>query len=146
MTEKQKVYLVQYGDCECCNLIGVFSTREKAEEYLAPYRELEEQYGKNFMFGFYPSIDEIEIDSNNLMPFEFITTVSRHGDYYHAFTRFRHEYDSIESGDRWFKTFTVDKDTAIEEAKEYFKKLQEQGISTDDSVSEDEDIDEELEW
>jgi len=139
--KKQKVYLVEYGDCECSNLIGIFSTREKAEEYLASYRELERKYGENFLFGFYPSIREVEIDAD-IGPLEFVTTITQVGNDYRSFTRFRHKYDSLNSTNRWFKTLTIDKEAVIEEAKEYFKKLQAQGINTYDSTSEDEDIDE----
>lgn len=57
-----KVHVVSYGDMECDNLLDIFSTKEKAEEYLAPYYELEKKYGKDCVEFFYPEIHEKEID------------------------------------------------------------------------------------
>jgi len=136
------IYLLGYGDCECWNIIGAFSTREKAEEHLAPYRELEKQYGENFISGFYPSIQRIFVDDSSIRTLEFITRVRKIDEnHYHAFTKLREEWEErVESSDRWYKTSTVNKEEAIEEARAYFNKLKEFGIE-DYNPDDEEDID-----
>jgi hypothetical protein len=72
-----KVYIVSFGDMECDNLLAIFSTREKAEEYLAPYYELEKLYGKDCVEFFYPHIHEKEIDLIE-EPFQFYSEVIKY--------------------------------------------------------------------
>jgi hypothetical protein len=123
---EEKIYVVGYGDCECWNILKVFSTLEKAKEYLKPYKDLEDIHGKNFIFGFYPSIDEIVID-DVADELKFLTRVAENSDgSYHAFTTVMKIYDTLDSTKRFYCTNTVDKDKAIEEAKEYFRSLEDE--------------------
>lgn len=72
-----KVYIVSFGDMECDNLLAIFSTREKAEKYLAPYYELEKKYGEDCVESFYPHIHEKEIDLIE-KPFQFYSEVIKY--------------------------------------------------------------------
>jgi hypothetical protein len=138
-----KVYMLGYGDCECYNLIAIFSTKEKAEEYLAPYKELEKIYGENFMFGFYPSIKEIEIDAVKEESLRFITAVHKVGDKFHLYTKLYESYMGKESSNKVYKTFTIDRDKVLEEAKKYFASLPDDMKNGEEL--EDEDFDFEFE-
>lgn len=62
---------------ECDNLLAIFSTRPKAEEYLAPYYELEKLYGEDCVEFFYPRIYEKEIDLIE-EPFQFYSEVIKY--------------------------------------------------------------------
>lgn len=54
-----KIYEVSYGDGECSHVLERFSTRPKAEAYLAYFKGVDEPS----WFGYLPDIDEIEVDS-----------------------------------------------------------------------------------
>ena len=56
-----KIYEVSYGDGGCSHVLERFSTRPKAEAYLAYFKGVDEPS----WFGYLPEIDEIEVDGCN---------------------------------------------------------------------------------
>ena len=125
-----KVYIVSFGDMECDNLLDIFSTKEKAKEYLAPYYELEKKYGKDCVEFFYPHIREKEIDLIE-EPLQFYSEVIKYEtgylwrirrvDYIPLERLLKHD---ITGGARYHTASLVEEEVKLEAAKFFKDKIE----------------------
>lgn len=130
-------YLVGYADCECFQILEIFESKKLAEAYLKPYYDLKAKYQKgeddyDFIFGFYPSIQEITIKDSIDEELIFVRTVCRHNgkvienimELYHAM--------GIESDADEYRTFTLDEEEALKEAEEHFAKYSDEDVDEEE--------------
>ena len=133
--EKVKIYIVDYCDGECCNVLAAFSSSEAREKYLKKYRDLEDKFGKNFVSLF--SLDEYEIELDEYEEFNlkfYRRILYRNGNYYssiRALSPYEEKCYIDKNGNlinpdkvHSYQTWELDEKKSMAEAKRYFEALE----------------------